>query len=38
MRAAFFDHIAKGGEGFDSLIKDAAPLVRKVKADKADAA
>ena len=35
MRKAFFDHIAKGGEGFDPLVKEAAALVRKVKAEAA---
>ncbi|MGH6855910.1 MAG: formate dehydrogenase subunit delta [Aestuariivirga sp.] len=35
MRRAFFDHMAKGGEGFDPLVKDCATLVRRVKADAA---
>jgi len=35
MRRAFFDHMAKGGEGFDQLVKESAPLVRAVKADAA---
>jgi formate dehydrogenase subunit delta len=35
MRKAFFDHIAKGGEGFDPLVRDAAALVRKPKAEAA---
>ena len=29
MRKDFFAHMAKGGEGFDQLVKDAATLVRK---------
>lgn len=35
MRKAFFEHMAKGGEGFDQLVKESAPLVRAVKADAA---
>ena len=35
MRKAFFDHIAKGGEGFDQLVKDAAKLVRQLKPEAA---
>lgn len=35
MRKAFFEHMAKGGEGFDPLVKESAPLVRPVKADAA---
>ncbi len=35
MRKAFFEHMAKGGEGFDQLVKESTPLVRKVKADAA---
>ena len=35
MRRAFFEHMAKGGEGFDQLVKESAPLVRRVKADAA---
>ena len=35
MRMAFFAHIAKGGEGFDQLVKDAAVSVRKPKAEAA---
>ena len=35
MRAAFFAHMAKGGEGFDALVKDAAQLVRKPKTEAA---
>ena len=29
MRAAFFDHLAAGGEGLSQLVKDAAPMVRR---------
>ena len=35
MRKAFFEHMSKGGEGFDQLVKESAPLVRAVKADAA---
>lgn len=35
MRKDFFDHIAKGGEGFDPLVKEAAALVRKPKTEAA---
>ena len=35
MRKAFFDHIAKGGDGFDPLVRDAAGLVRKLKPEAA---
>ena len=35
MRRAFFEHLAKGGEGFDQLVKDAAQLVRKPKTETA---
>jgi len=35
MRKAFFEHMAKGGEGFDQLVKESAPLVRAVRADAA---
>ena len=29
MRKDFFAHMAKGGDGFDALVKDAAALVRR---------
>ena len=32
MRKAFFDHMAKGGEGFDLVVKEAASAVRQPKA------
>ena len=32
MRRAFFDHMARGGEGFDHLVKEAASAVRRPKA------
>ena len=32
MRRAFFEHMAKGGEGFDPLVKEAAGAVRRPKA------
>ena len=35
MRRAFFDHLAKGGEGFEALVKEAALLVRKPKPEAA---
>lgn len=35
MRKAFFDHIAKGGEGLDPLVREAAALVRKLKPEAA---
>ena len=33
MRKHFFDYLAKGGEGFDPLIVEAAAQVRKPKMD-----
>jgi formate dehydrogenase subunit delta len=35
MRKHFFDYLAKGGEGLDPLIVEAAAQVRKPKADAA---
>ena len=35
MRTAFFAHLAKGGEGFDQLVKDAAVKVRKPRTEAA---
>jgi len=35
MRIAFFAHIAKGGDGFDPMVKEAAALVRKPKPEAA---
>ena len=35
MRKAFFDYMAKGGEGFDPLVKEAAAQVRKLKPETA---
>lgn len=35
MRMAFFAHMAKGGEGFEPLVRDAAALVRKPKPEAA---
>ena len=32
MRKTFFDHMAKGGERFDLLVKEAAGAVRQPKA------
>ena len=35
MRKHFFDYLAKGGEGLDPLIIEAAAQIRKPKADAA---
>ncbi|MBM3519378.1 MAG: formate dehydrogenase subunit delta [Alphaproteobacteria bacterium] len=35
MRKALFDHLAKGGEGLDPLVKDASALVRQPKPEAA---
>ena len=35
MRKALFEYLAKGGEGLDPLVKDAAPLIRKPKPEAA---
>ncbi len=35
MRKAYFDHITRGGEGFDPLVKEAAAQVRKLKPEAA---
>jgi formate dehydrogenase subunit delta len=32
MREAFFEHLARGGEGFDPLVLEASELVRRPKA------
>lgn len=35
MRRSFFAHMEAGGEGFDALVRDAAALVRRPKAEAA---
>ena len=35
MRRLLFQHVDTGGEGLDALVKDAAPLIKRPKLEKA---